>query len=151
MAFDTAEQIINFAINEETQATKFYKDLASKMNNPTMKQVFLNFADEEAKHKQKLEDIKAGKIAPADFTQPVPDLKIADYIVDVEPDENMSYQSALAIAMKKEKSAYALYTKLAESTDDKNLKNLFKSLAHEEANHKLRFEIEYDEMIFEGN
>ena len=151
MAFDTTEKVLDFAINEETQAVKFYKDLASKMNNQTMKQVFLDFADEEAKHKQKLEDVKAGKIAPADFTQPIPDLKIADYIIDVEPDADMSYQSALAIAMKKEKSAYALYMKLADSTANLEIKNIFKSLAHEEANHKLRFELEYDEMIFEGN
>ena len=151
MPFDTTEKILDFAINEETQAAKFYKDLASKMNNLTMKQVFLDFAQEETKHKQKLEDVKAGKIAPADFTQPVPDLKISDYIVNVEPDADMSYQSALAIAMKKEKAAYALYMKLADRIPNIALKNIFKSLAHEEANHKLRFELEYDEMIFEGN
>ena len=41
--------------------------------------------------------------------------------------------------------------KLADSTANLEIKNIFKSLAHEEANHKLRFELEYDEMIFEGN
>lgn len=151
MSFKTTEQALDFAINEETQANKFYKDLASKMNNPTMKQVFLDFAQEEATHKQKLEDIKAGKVAPADFTQPVADLQIADYIIDVEPDANMSYQSALAVAMKKEKAAYSLYMKLAETAPDITLRNMFKSLACEEANHKLRFELEYDQMVFEGN
>ena len=40
---------------------------------------------------------------------------------------------------------------LAERVDDENLKNLMLGLAQEEAKHKLRFEIEYDERILGEN
>ncbi len=149
--FNSIDEILDFAITAEIDANKFYKDLAQKTQNATMKQVFMDFAAEEKKHQLKLESIKNGKNSPPDFSEPVPDLKIADYVRDVEPTDDMDYQSALILAMKKEKNAYKMYSDLAKATKDHNFKNLFLSLAHEEANHKLRFELEYDHVIFEGN
>jgi rubrerythrin len=40
---------------------------------------------------------------------------------------------------------------LAASTDDEELRNTLLALAHEEANHKLRFEVEYDEYVLVEN
>jgi rubrerythrin len=62
----------------------------------------------------------------------------------------MTYQEALLFAMKAEKAAFVLYTKLAEVTSDAGLQRVFRNLAQEEAKHKLRFEIEYDDHILEG-
>jgi rubrerythrin len=53
--------------------------------------------------------------------------------------------------MKAEKAAFTMYTKLAELTDDPSFTRIFRSLAQEEAKHKLRFEIEYDDHVLEGN
>jgi len=53
--------------------------------------------------------------------------------------------------MKQEKAAFKLYSNLADKTDDDNLKALFLTLAQEEAKHKLRFEVEYDEVILKEN
>jgi rubrerythrin len=52
--------------------------------------------------------------------------------------------------MKAEKAAFVLYTKLAEVTTDAGLQRVFRSLAQEEAKHKLRFEIEYDDNVLDG-
>jgi rubrerythrin len=52
--------------------------------------------------------------------------------------------------MKKEKAAFKLYSDLASSTDDENVKTMFLALAQAEAKHKLRFEIEYDDMLAEN-
>ena len=80
------------------------------------------------------------------------DLKIGDYLVaEEEPTGRMDYQDALILAMKKEKKAFQLYSDLAASTDDGGLQELFLGLAQEEAKHKLRFEIEYDEHILREN
>jgi len=57
----------------------------------------------------------------------------------------------LIIAMKAEKAAYKLYNELATSIDDANVQEIFLGLAQEEAKHKLRFEIEYDDMILTEN
>ena len=79
------------------------------------------------------------------------DLKIAEYIVIDDKGENMDYQHALMLAMKREKKAFKLYTDLSEATTDEKIKKLFEFLAQEEAKHKLRFEIEYDEYVLNEN
>lgn len=61
------------------------------------------------------------------------DLKIGDYLVDVEPEGKLDYQKALVIAVKKEKAAFKLYAKLSESTEDEKLRSLMLALAQEEA------------------
>lgn len=79
------------------------------------------------------------------------DLKLSDYLVDVEPEKGMDYQKALVLAMKKEKKAFKMYTDLAASADDEGLEQTFLALAQEEAKHKLRFEIEYDNFVMTEN
>jgi len=53
--------------------------------------------------------------------------------------------------MKAEKAAFILYTDLALATDDPGLKETLLRPAQEEAKHKLRFEIEYDDEILKEN
>jgi rubrerythrin len=81
----------------------------------------------------------------------VMDLKIGDNLMDVELVPGLNYQQALIIAMKAEKASYKLYTDLAGSTGNANLKATFTNLANEEAKHKMRFEIEYDECVLTEN
>jgi rubrerythrin len=143
-------EILDFAIVREQEAHDFYADLANKAKHPGMKDIFSQFAKEELGHKKKLEGVKAGK-SLSSVQQKVMDLKIADYLVDVEPGESMNYQQALILAMKREKAAFRLYTDLAALVDDGNLKLTFMGLAQEEAKHKLRFEVEYDDEILREN
>lgn len=104
----SVDEILDFAISNEEQAVQFYTDLAGTMDRPWMKEIFLNFAKEEAGHKKKLTDIKAGKrFAPS--SKKIADLKIGDYLVDVEPSDKLDYQQALVLAMKKEKGFQALH------------------------------------------
>lgn len=146
----SVDEILDFAIAQEEQAAKFYTDLAGKMDRQWMSKIFKDFAQEEVGHKNKLLDIKAGKrLIPAE--KKVLDLKIGDYLTDVEPSEGMDYQQALIVAMKKEKKAFKMYTDLAAATDDEGLQAVFLSLAQEEAKHKLRFEIEYDDFVMTEN
>lgn len=146
----SVDEILDFAIDREEEAAEFYRDLATRMARAHMHDVFLQFADEEMGHKAKLEMIKRGDFAMRP-RQEIPDLKIGDYLVSVEPNEVMDYQGALLVAMKKEKAAFKLYTDLAASTADEQVGELFLALAQEEAKHKLRFELEYDEYILSQN
>ncbi|MFH0825776.1 MAG: ferritin family protein [Pseudomonadota bacterium] len=146
----SVDEVLDFAISQEEEAAKFYTDLSAKMDRPWMSKIFNDFAKEELGHKKKLEGVKAGKtLVPAQ--KKVLDLKIGDYLVDVSPDAEMDYQQALVLAMKKEKKAFKMYSDLADSTDDENLKQTFMALAQEEAKHKLRFEIEYDDFVTTEN
>ena len=144
--FKTIDDILDFAIENETEAYKFYTGLAAKMDNPTMKQVFLDFAAEEQNHRKLLENAKKGKTINIGGDK-IADLKIAEYAVDIVPTPDMDYQAALILAMKKEKKAFQLYSDLAAAAKDPTVKKLFASLAQQEAKHKLRFELEYDEVV----
>ena len=150
MKLDSVDKILDFAIEKEEDAFQFYTDLAAKMDRPHMKQVFEQFAKEEKGHKAKLQAVKEGKLLVS-AEKKVMDLKIGDNLVEVDLDANLDYQQALMLAMKAEKSAYKLYNDLAESTDDDNLKATLLNLAQEEAKHKLRFEIEYDDYVLKEN
>ncbi len=148
--FNSVEEALDFAIVNEEEAYQFYTELADNMKLESMKNVFLGFAKEELGHKEKLMKIKAGEVASPPEKK-VTDLKISDFVVDVQPSDDMDYQDALILAMKKEKAAFKLYTKMAEISEDAVLKKIFFSLAQEEAKHKLRFEIEYDDYVFNEN
>ncbi len=149
--FKSLEDILDFAINEEQMAADFYTELAAKMKHQEMKDTFEQYALEEIGHRAKLEAIKNGKKYQVSEAK-IADLKIGDYLVEADTDKaNITYQEALIIAMKKEKSAFRLYNDLAAATIDEPSKKLFLMLAQEEAKHKLRFEVEYDSNILTEN
>ena len=79
-------------------------------------------------------------------------VRLSDVKIDAEKQAaELDYQQALILAMKKEKAAFKLYHDLAAKVEDDSIKDLFLGLAQEEAKHKLRFEIEYDEVILKDN
>ncbi len=147
--FKSVDDILEFAIAGEVAANQFYMELTGKMKNPAMAKVFEDFAKEELGHKSKLEAIKQGEMLEP--TEKVAEVKIADYLVDTEPKPDMDYKDALVLAMKKEKAAYRLYLDLAAVAEAEELTNMFLYIAQEEAKHKLRFEIEYDEVVLKEN
>ena len=150
MKLDSVDKILAFAIDKEEDAYQFYTALAAKMDQEPMKKIFEQFAKEEKGHKAKLLAVKQGK-SMVGSEKKIMDLKLGESLVDIELDSNLSYQDALIVAMKAEKAAYKLYNDLASATDDANLRATLLDLAQEEAKHKLRFEIEYDEYVLTEN
>ena len=147
--WNSIDDALLFAIGEEQAAADFYTRLAETAKVPGMKLALAEFAREEMMHKAKLEAMRAGGIF-ASAPGPITDLKIADYVVDITPDADLDYRTALIVAMKKEKAAYRLYSDLAAGAPDEALNNTFLQLAQEEAIHKLRFEVEFDDLMVEG-
>jgi rubrerythrin len=147
---NTIDEILDYAIDQEQQAADFYEDVAQRVDTAGMKKVLLDFSEEEKHHKKILQDVKTGEheLTPE---QEILDLKISDYLVEVESSENISYQDALIIAMKRERAAYELYSDMAEKIPESHLKEVLVGLAKEEAKHKLFFEAEYDEHVLTDN
>jgi rubrerythrin len=144
------KETIRFALEKEREAEDFYKRCSEMTARPEMKKVFLEMADEEKNHLRMLENFKpehVEKIAIGSITN----LKISDYLIDMEFSPNMSYQDLLILAMKREEASYGLYMELAGKEGDQNHIKLFNILAQEELRHKNRLEREYDEVIFQGN
>ena len=147
--FSSADDILDFAIINEQDAFEFYTKYAVRVKKE-MKETFLEFAQEEIKHKARLMKIKEEKL----FTfspEKITTLNISDYTITGNFSLDLSYQDALILAMLKEKAAFKLYMNLSQKTNVPFLKELFLSLAQEESKHKLRFELEYDEYILKEN
>jgi len=148
--FDSVQKVLDFAIENEEAAYHFYIDLASRTERPAMREVFEGFAQEERGHKARLLSMKQGK-TPVIASHRLTDLHLSDSMTDAEITPNLSYEEALVVAMKKEKAAFRLYMDLAEAATDPAVRSVFRGLAQEEAKHKLRFEIEYDEYVLAEN
>jgi len=148
--FTNTDEILDFAIQNEQNAVDLYTDLASKTKSAAIKAEFEEYANEERGHKIKLQNVKKGRQL-LDADAKIQDLKISDYTVDADLGDNPDYQTVLLFAMKQEKAAFKLYTDLAGLSSDQGVKTLFLGLAQEEAKHKLRFEIEYDDNVLKEN
>lgn len=148
--FSSVNDILDFAIRAEQAAVEFYNSLAKDARNEDMRGVFLEFAGEEMKHKARLAGVRESGLLRTE-NEHIVDLQIADYVVDAEVREGMTYADALIVAMKREKAAFRLYSDLASRTQEAELKQIFLSLALEESRHKLRFELEYDEFVLREN
>jgi rubrerythrin len=147
---NTVDEILDYAIDQEQQAADFYANLAGRAEKAGMKDILLEFAEEEKRHKERLLAVKAGdhELTPE---QEVLDLKISDYLVEVDATDDISYQDALIVAMKRERAAYELYRDMAATIPESRLREVFVGLAREEAKHKLFFESEYDERVLMDN
>ena len=149
--FESVGAALDFAIGNEVEAHAFYRELAARADVAAMRQVFEEFAAEELGHKAKLEAVQRGSRSVDAMDERVQSLGLADYLVESPCLSDMTYAEALILAMKKEKAAYRLYLDLAAAVDAGELAELFRSLAAEEARHKLRFEIEYDDVVLKEN
>ena len=147
---NTVDEILDYAIDQEQLAADFYHDVAQRTETANMKKMLLDFSEEEKRHKVILQNVKTGEheLSPE---QEVLDLKISDYLVDIEVHDNLSYQDALIVAMQRERAAYELYTDMAAKLPESHLKEIINGLAKEEAKHKLFFEAEYDEHVLADN
>ncbi len=140
------KEIIKFAIDKEIKAYDFYTSASKVAKYSGAKELFTDLAKEEVGHRKMLEKLDMEKIAKARI-EPVPNLKISEYMVDVEFKPDLSYADILRAAMKMEERALKLYTDMKESNKDKDLNKLFTLLANEEAKHKLRLEKIYDDEV----
>ena len=141
-------EVIQLALNNEQAAADLYAGLAKRSESPAAKAHFEQLANMERGHKRKLE-LMDSKYFQSQNVAPPQDLKIADYLVDVELRPDSSYQDTLLYAAKCEKAAAELYTDLAAvyaSTPE--VHKMFQVLAQEEAHHKLIIEREYDDKVY---
>ena len=136
--------ILDFAIAGEIKAAELYMEMAAMVDNTWMCKSLEGLAQEELRHRAKLEAVKAGRISLE--RQDVGDLGFADTLDDIEPHANMDYRELLVFAIKKENVSHRLYSRLASIFSEPELKDTFLRLAKEEEDHKRRFEIQYESL-----
>ena len=145
-AFRSAEELLDYAIRQEELSAEFYRDLAGRIENPSVGNMLRELAAEEDIHREKLVELKAGKRTLLS-TDDVMDLGIAEMLEIHGALGDMDFEKALVFAMKREQAAFDMYSQLAGMTRDTGVRSLLEGLAHEEATHRLRLETEYDEHV----
>ena len=150
---ETAENILELAIEREEEACRFYLTLAERVETLDMRNILEELAAEELEHKAKLEleFLKKGKTL---FSKNrTIDIKTSDYMVSNKaidkPIIDMNYKDMLSLAIEKEDAAFRIYVNLLGYVDDCEAKEVLLAIAEEEVKHKVRFEIEYDNLLKE--
>jgi len=140
------DDVVSFAIDKEEKAMEFYQKCADRAKNPGIKQFFEELVQEEQRHRDMLKSLDTFRLEDVKLEK-VEDLRIGDYLVDVKFKEDLTYQEALTLAMKKEEKAHAFYTGWQNKCIHEKTAKLFELLAQEELKHKRRIETVYDDEI----
>ena len=152
MEFTSLDDIIDFAISKERDASVFYREVSSRETLDDKKLIFLEFAAEEEKHATLLDALKIGsdQIELADYSWKwIIDIKRSNYVHDVDYHPNMSYRDILMLAAKQEEKALAFYNDCLNGAMNDEAKKIFKMLCQEEAKHKLALEGMLDDFMAE--
>lgn len=144
------DEIIDFAVEREVDAIKFYQDLQKMVRFNSQRELLHEFEEMEKGHVEMLEKIRKMEIAGIDIPR-IQNLQISDYMVASPPTEDMGFEDIITIAMKREEAAQRLYTEMAGRVDDPQVQKLFLRLSAEEAKHKLYFETMYDDEVLSDN
>ena len=145
--FGSVDEILDFAINAEIEAYKFYIKLSDFVESPEMAEVLSDLASVELEHKAKLELelMKIGKVV--DTESKVEKYDSSDYVYSDATELDMDYMDVLSLAAAKEDAAFRLYVDLVPQASDEESREMLLALAQEEARHKLRFETERDRLL----
>jgi len=144
---EDAKKIIGTAIDREIEAYTFYRGIADKAKDPTMKSLFSELAGEEKQHRELLQGMLTKDISKMKF-DPSHDYKVVDEMPTPALKVGMKPLEGLVIAIKKELEAMQMYSQLAKLSTDNETQLLFSQLANMERGHKARLEDIYTNMAF---
>ena len=152
MAHKQLSEIMDMAIQFETDASEFYATAADIAKDAAAKTMLKEFAAIELKHKQKLESFDLSDVAHEHhIVAKTHDLHVSDYLVDKEITPDSTSQDIMVHAMKREQKAYEFYARMLKSVTSEEVRNLFEELAEEEFEHKEKIEVEYDDIVYKEN
>lgn len=145
MRLNSLEEILRFAIRKEADAATAYR-IAADRAQPGVKKFFEELAEEEEKHKKKLEAFDLKKTGRVKLKE-TKGLGMSERMDDIPFGPELTYEELLRMAIKNEEKSQNLYTSTAKLVTDSNLKKLLLILAQEESVHKERLEKIYDDEI----
>ena len=139
MNVEEFKKTIKFAIENEVEAEKFYKEAAERFSDPNIKDIFLELAVEERGHRDTLKEIYSSKSID-NYFDAAKDYNVSSTIKKPEVSEHMKPADAIALAMKKEEEAMNQYKDMADACPDPEMKNVLMNLSVMEQNHKFKLE-----------
>jgi rubrerythrin len=140
MELGTVGAVLAFAIKLEAHCAEFYAQAASLVKDSPAGEVFLSLADEKRKRKERVERSRREYMNEM-LLEPLTGLQASDHVLDVRPSPDMDTRAASLLATGLEESSQRLYLEAAEKISHlPQMARVFKKLAQENAEHKLRLE-----------
>jgi len=152
MADDTKslQEVMEYAIAKEQVARSMYEAAAEEVKSATARRVLEELAEAETGHEKALRGMDLSHI-PERTPANIKDLRIAEFLEDVDLDEDADLQTVLVYAIKREEKSRDFYQAMAETCQEAEGKKLFLTLAAQEQAHKHRLEALYDDEILSEN
>ncbi|UCG48170.1 MAG: ferritin-like domain-containing protein [Phycisphaerales bacterium] len=147
LEFETVEDALRFAIAKEQEANRFYRAMAERVQSEHIAGMLLELAAEELEHKEKLEleMMKNGRVVDTEWKDE--GFRVGDYVISEVPELDLDLRDMLCLAIAKEDAAFTIYVNLFAKARNEGAKQALLAIAQQEARHKLRFEIEYDNLL----
>jgi len=145
--FDPSE-IFQFAIRIEENGEKFYREMAKKLEDKTVKQLFSVLADEEVKHRKtyqemvtKIEKYEPFESFPGEYFEYLrayaDNLIFSADMMKKEMDRINDPSAALAFAMQRELDSILYYTE-AKKLVAQNYRQMIDQIIEEERKHYVK-------------
>ncbi len=145
--YNTFDKILDLAIKYEQDAMEFYTQWSEKITDTSLRMLINSIAEEERGHLERLYALKNSQQSSGIIEQMIHPVEVQDLIEETQQVSMMNDITRLQTAMKIEKTAFKLFTDIANSTKNNMLNLLFQTLAKEESKHKLLLEIVYDKTV----
>lgn len=142
----TFTEIVRVAVRKEQESVRFYRRMAERASLSGQRQMFLELADEEARHEDLLEHLDLNAIAD-ESPEEIPNLHLSEYLTEPPISENLYYDEILRLAMKREEKSVHLYQHMLPRAPDDRARELLQFLVSQELLHKYRLEREYDDNV----
>ncbi len=140
------DEILECAIAKERAAHAIYSRAAEEAKLPSARRLLREMAQTEAEHEKALRNLDIGGF-PDRSLEKIEDLRIAEFLKDVDLEPRADFQTILVYAIKREQKSRDFYEAMAEQCNDAGAVKLFKALAAEEQAHKSTLEKIYDDEI----
>lgn len=150
MDLDKLYEIIDYALERERDAVKFYKNLRDENIYKSSKELLNELIEMELDHINILLNFREKDIEKYRSTITL-DAKFDKILKVINKEEELTPQDVLITAMQKEEESKQLYFELAQMTDDEFTKKVFMRLSDEEAKHKLKIQDIYEDQILTEN
>ena len=145
LSFNSMEEILLYAINEEEGAYIFYGEQAKKTNKPELKSMLERLSMDELRHKDILSNLFRRLEKEGEENITFRNRDVTDYTPEYIPEREYSAMEEVIInAIQDENNTFFMYRYLASKMNHPKHKEIFQTLASEELKHR-------DDLLIELN
>lgn len=146
MKNEILNNLLDLAVAREVEAAVFYTNISKSSDNPIIKKIFEDLANEEEQHRDLIMELKQQE-KDFKFSAP-PDYKLAEETELPPLSMDMKPADAFNLAMQKERQAADFYLKLANLTHNSEIRELCLNLSNMELIHKKKIERAYIDVAY---